>query len=253
MDSIHKRRKMMDPRLEVINDRLKDIKNIIAVSGGKGGVGKSLVASNLALVLSEMGHEVGLLDLDFLGPSSDMILGIEDLEFPEEDKGITPKEVKGLKWMSVLPYSKNRSLALRGSEISDALLELLSITRWGKLDFLILDMPPGISDETLDLIRLLDNLKFLIVTTGSKLALETMKRELKILRRHDIEILGIIRNMDIGDSIIKEVKRLNVNYLGHIGFDEGIEDALGEKEELLKTNFFKELRFLIKNAKKINS
>jgi len=91
----------MDPRLEIIDKRLENIKRLVAVSGGKGGTGKSLFASTLALTLSELGYKVGLLDLDFCGPSTHIILGIRGI-YPEEEKGIIPPEIYGVKFLSII-------------------------------------------------------------------------------------------------------------------------------------------------------
>ncbi|MDI6805946.1 MAG: P-loop NTPase, partial [Candidatus Bathyarchaeia archaeon] len=145
---------MADPRISVINERIKEIRNIITVSSGKGGVGKSLVASTLALTLTKKGYSVGLFDLDFTSPSTHVILGIEGVQ-PKENKGLVPPSVHGLKYMSIVYYSGEHASPLRGVDVSNALIELLAITRWGKLDFLVVDMPPGIGDATLDLLRLI--------------------------------------------------------------------------------------------------
>src|SRR4030042_3567023 len=159
---------------------MKHINTKIAVSSGKGGVGKSLIASTLALTLAQKGFRVGLFYLDFTSPSTHIILGIEDLH-PKEEKGIIPPEVHGVKYMSIIYYSRDHAVPLRGFEVSNALIELLSITRWEKLDYLILEMPPGIGDVTLDLIRLIKNTQFLIVTTPSKLAFETVRKLVSLL------------------------------------------------------------------------
>ena len=124
---------MADPRISIIEERLKNIKHIIAVSSGKGGVGKSLVASMLAVILARKGFNVGLFDLDFTSPSTHLILGVEGL-MPEEDKGVVPPLTNGIKYMSITYYSGENVSPLRGSDISNALIELLAITRWNSLD-----------------------------------------------------------------------------------------------------------------------
>ncbi|MCK4321585.1 P-loop NTPase, partial [candidate division WOR-3 bacterium] len=151
----------MDPRLRIIDKRLKNIKTMIAISGGKGGIGKSLVASTLSLILSKLGYKVGLLDLDFCGPSTHIVLGIRGI-YPKEEKGIIPPEIYGIKFMSIIYYAGDNPSPLRGIDISNAIIELLAITRWGPLDFLIIDVPPGIGDTTLDIIRLMKKTGFLI-------------------------------------------------------------------------------------------
>ena len=133
----------MDPRLSVIDKRLSEIKRIIAVASGKGGVGKSLVASSLALSLSNKGYRTGLLDIDLYGPSSHIILGVTDYSFPEEEKGILPHKVNNIRFMSIVYFSEDKPAPLRGIDITNIIIELLSITQWGELDYLIIDMPPG--------------------------------------------------------------------------------------------------------------
>ncbi|MBC8498885.1 P-loop NTPase, partial [Candidatus Bathyarchaeota archaeon] len=139
---------MADPRLDIIARRLENVEKIIAVSSGKGGVGKSVVASALAIRLKEQGQNVGLLDLDFTSPSSHVILGIEGL-YPEEEYGIIPPMAHGLRYMSITFYSQDKPAPLRGADTSNVTIELLAITRWGNLDYLIVDMPPEIGDATL--------------------------------------------------------------------------------------------------------
>ena len=118
----------MDPRLNVIDERLLGIKRIIAISGGKGGVGKSSVSSMLSLILKDMGKEVGLIDLDLSGPTDHIILGVKDV-FPEEEKGIIPPRLRGIKFMSIVYFIKENPLPLRGEDFSNAIIELLAITR----------------------------------------------------------------------------------------------------------------------------
>ncbi|HDD70405.1 MAG TPA: ATP-binding protein [Candidatus Bathyarchaeota archaeon] len=233
---------MVDPRISVVNERLKNIENIVAVSSGKGGVGKSLVASTLALTLAKEGCKTGLFDLDFTSPSTHLILGVQEIQ-PKEEKGIIPPEFYGLKYMSIVYYSGNQVTPLRGADVSNALIELLAITRWEKLDFLVVDMPPGIGDATLDLLRLVKNIKFLVITTPSRLAFETVRKLASLLRGLEIPIVGIVENMKMDDSkfIQSQVKNLGLPFLGEIPFDNKIEDAIGNVDKLLETVFAKKV------------
>ncbi len=233
----------MEPRTSVIEKRLKDIHRIIAVASGKGGVGKSLVASSLALHLSQKGYRVGLLDLDLYGPSSHIILGVKNA-FPTEDKGIIPPEVHGISFMSIVFFTEEKPSPFRGVDISNIILELLAITQWGVLDYLIIDMPPGIGDETLDVIRYMKKSEFLIVTTPSKVAMGAVSKLLNILVELKKPILGVIENMTMNTSsfIEQEVSNLQVRYLGNICFDDTMEDAIGHPDRLLQTNAMKNLR-----------
>ncbi len=244
---------MVDPRISIIEERMRGVRRIIAVSSGKGGVGKSLLASTLALILVRKGYRVGLFDLDFTSPSTHIILGLKEAH-PVEDKGIIPPIVNGLRYMSIIYYSSSRATPLRGTDFSNAFIELLSITNWGDLDFLLLDMPPGIGDATLDVIRLMKRPSFLLVTTSSPLAFETVKKLVGMLKELNVPIVGIVENMKTGPSVIQqESLKLNVQFLGEILYDPTVEEALGDAEGLLRTVFANEtaklLEYLIKTCK----
>ena len=232
----------MDHRLSVIDKRLSRIKKIIAVASGKGGVGKSLVASSLALNLSKRGLRVGLLYLDLYGPSSHIILGVRDA-FPEEEKGIIPPNVKGINFMSIVYFTEDKPSPFRGIDISNIIIELLAITQWGDLDYLIIDMPPGIGDETLDVIRLVKKSKFLVVSTSSKVTMSAVGKLLKILKELKLPVIGVIENMKMNESdLVKDtVSKMNLSYLNSISFDHYLEDAIGYPDDLIKTDFMKDL------------
>lgn len=238
----------MDPRTSVINKRLENIDNIISVASGKGGVGKSLVASGLALLLSKKGYNVGLLDLDLYGPSTHTILGITPKGFPEEDKGITPEVFHGIKYMSIVYFTEDKPGAFRGVDISNIIIELLSITQWKKMDYLIIDMPPGIGDETLDVINLIEKSKFLVVTTSSKVSWNPVEKLLRILAEIKVPIAGIVENMKIenSDYIFDNIHKMNLKYLGSIAFDSDLENCIGRPEELSMTGFMSDLQKIIK-------
>jgi ATP-binding protein involved in chromosome partitioning len=221
---------------------MQGIRKIIAVSSGKGGVGKSLVATALALALARKGSTVGLFDLDFTSPSTHIILGIEGIQ-PKEDKGLVPPKVHGLKYMSIVYYSGERVSPLRGADVSNALIELLSITKWGKLDFLVIDMPPGIGDATLDLIRLIRNVEFLIVTTPSQLAFETVRKLASLLKELRIHVIGVVENMKMSNSKTTKQKtlKLGVKFLGKIPYDPKVEETIGNADKLLGTTLAKKV------------
>jgi len=233
----------MEPRVSIIERRLKNVKRIVSVASGKGGVGKSLVASSLALHLAKKGYKVGLLDLDLYGPSSHIILGVKDV-FPKEEKGIIPPNIHGISFLSIVYFSEDKPSPFRGIDVTNIILELLSITQWGSLDYLIIDMPPGIGDETLDVIRFIKKSEFLAVTTPSKVALGAVSKLLKILKELKLPILGVVENMRMTDSsfIKDELVKMGIPYLGSISFDHGLEDAIGNGDLILKTNFMKELK-----------
>ena len=213
---------------------------VIAVSSGKGGVGKSMVATTLALSLLEQGLSVGLLDLDFTSPSTHVILGVEGL-YPEEEYGIVPPLAHGLKYMSIVHYSLDEPAPLRGEDVSNAIIELLAITRWGDLDYLIVDMPPGIGDATLDTLRLVPGIEFMVVTTPSVVAYQSVRRLLLLLRDLKIPIIGVLGNMVVNRSryVEDEVKSLGLRYLGALDYDEDLEATIGDPGRLMKTRFGK--------------
>ncbi len=228
---------MADPRLSIISERLKPIGRIVAVSSGKGGVGKSIIASTLSLVLRKEGYRVGLFDLDFTSPSTHMILGIEKDVVPKEEKGLVPPIVNGLEYMSIVYYTGERTTPLRGEDVSNALIELLSVTKWGQLDFLVIDMPPGIGDATLDLVRLIARIEFLIVTTPSQLAFETVRKLASLLDSLKIPILGVTENMkmDSPNVVRRETSKLGLNYMAGIRYDPRVEAAIGNANSLVET------------------
>ena len=238
----------MDPRLNVIDERLSGVKRIIAVSGGKGGVGKSSVSSMLALVLADRGEQVGLLDLDFSGPADHIILGVKNL-FPEEEKGIIPPEVNGIKFMSIVYFIGDNPLPFRGEDYSNAIVELLAITRWGDLDYLIIDMPPGINDVALDVIKLIKKIEFIMIGNRSKLTLETLKKVISMSKESGKKVLGVIDNMRVAARKEEGNKFafLGVPFLGAISYDRKYESSLGNVNKLLKTQFAEDLRAIILN------
>jgi ATP-binding protein involved in chromosome partitioning len=239
---------MADPRIGIVEERLKGVRNIIAVSSGKGGVGKSLIASTLALTLARRNYKVGLFDLDFTSPSTHVILGVEGLQ-PKEEKGIIPPQVHGLRYMSIVYYSGEYASPLRGADVSNALIELLAITRWNNLDFLIIDLPPGISDATLDVIRLVKKIEFLIVTTPSRLAFETVRKLINLLSELGIPIIGVIENMKMKESLFiqQQIEGRDIRFWGEIRFDTELEEAIGNVNKLLATQLGKKLGEIAKN------
>ena len=236
---------MTDPRTSVINERLTWISRIIAVSSGKGGVGKSMVATTLALTLAKNGCKVGLFDLDFTSPSTHIILGAKNIQ-PKEEKGLIPPVVQGLEYMSLIYFVGDNPAPLRGADVSNALIELLAVTQWGKLDYLVIDMPPGIGDAILDLVRLVKRIEFLIVTTPSLLAFETVKKQVALLCELKMPLIGVIENMkmDKAQGVQIETEKLKLKYLGYIPFDLQVEDSIGNTSKLLNSAVGKKIQHI---------
>jgi len=236
----------MDPRLSVITSRLSNINKIISVVSGKGGVGKTVISSLMAYSLARKGKRVGLLDLDFHGPSCHVVLGIRDV-FPEEEKGLIPPVVHDISFMSIYFFVGAEPAPLRGNEITNSIIELLAITRWPKLDFLIIDLPPGMGDEALDTIRLIKRGSFLVVTTPSKLSLSVVSRLIKLLKNQNLDILGLLENMKIGDDTLIQTyaKGNGIKYLGSIPFDNKFELALGDINKIVRTDVYKSIDAIV--------
>lgn len=232
---------MIDPRISVIDTRLERIGRIIAVAGGKGGVGKSACAAVTALELARGGKRVGLLDADFTGSSAHIFLGAE-LRFPAEDRGITPPQAGfGLRFMSAASFAGERGLALRGAELTDVFLELFAITRWEELDYLFIDMPPGLGDEVLDLIRYVRRVEALLVTTPSVVSAKVVARLRRLLEERGVPVIGLIENMSgRGESSANGVPE--EPRLAAVPYSTELEAAVGRPEALLKTDFAQALR-----------
>ena len=227
---------MIDPRFAAVDARLEGVKRILAVTGGKGGIGKSFVASTLAAVLAHAGRRVGLLDLDFTSPSDHVILGFET-GFPSEEFGIDPHVHHGVHTMSIAHFAGDAPAPLRGDDVTNALLELLAITRWGELDVLVIDMPPGLGDAALDTIRLLRRAEYIVVAQSSKVVLASVRRAMRLLRNIEAPMLGMVENMHRreGDAVGALAASFEVPILGRLPYDDEVEDALGDVDALLET------------------
>jgi len=227
---------VIDPRTSIINERLARIRRIVAVTSGKGGVGKSMISTALALSLAKEGCRVGLFDIDFTGPSTHIILGVPKEVQPKEEKGIVPANFEGLEYMSLVYFVSGKATPLRGADVSNALIELLAVTQWGELDYLIVDMPPGIGDAVLDLVRLIKRIEFLVVTTPSMLAFEVVRKQVELLLELKMPMVGIVENMkrDNSETIKEEAAKLNLRYLGAVSYDNSVEDSIGNPKKLLE-------------------
>lgn len=185
-----------------IPDLLPGVKNIIAVSSGKGGVGKSTVAANLAVALARLGHRVGLLDCDIFGPSAPKMLQIEDARpYSENIDGrdlIIPVEKYGIKVLSIGFFVDPDTPTLwRGGMASNALKQLIGDALWGDLDYFILDTPPGTSDIHLTLVQTVPITGAVIVSTPQQVALADARKGINMYRNEkvDVPILGLVENM----------------------------------------------------------
>lgn len=176
------------------------VKNIIAVASGKGGVGKSTTAVNLALALSQEGARVGILDADIYGPSIGMMLGVKEGTRPDtkENKYFIPVQAHGLQAISMAFLVTDKTpMVWRGPMVSGAVQQLLTQTLWDELDYLIVDMPPGTGDIQLTLAQKVPVTGAVIVTTPQDIALLDCKKGIEMFRKVDIPVLGVVENMSV--------------------------------------------------------
>ena len=176
---------------------LQDVRYKIAVASGKGGVGKSTVSTNLSLALKSLGFTVGLLDADIYGPSQQMMLGIEGRpQIDEHDEKIMPMENHGVKTMSLgLITDPDTPVIWRGPMVMKALDQFLTDVKWGALDFMIIDLPPGTGDAQLTITQKVPLTGAVVVTTPQDVALIDARKGLAMFRKVSVPILGIVENM----------------------------------------------------------
>jgi ATP-binding protein involved in chromosome partitioning len=216
---------------------LPNVKNIIAVASGKGGVGKSTTAVNLALALAAEGASVGMLDADIYGPSQPMMLGIQGRPESKDGKTLEPMEGHGIQASSIgFMIDVDTPMVWRGPMVTQALEQLLRDTNWRELDYLIVDMPPGTGDIHLTLAQKIPVTGAVIVTTPQDIALLDARKGLKMFEKVGIPILGVVENMAIhvctncghkehvfgqggGERMAKEY---DIEYLGGLPLDMSI-------------------------------
>ena len=214
--------------------RKDGIKNIIAVASGKGGVGKSTTAVNLALALSADGASVGMLDADIYGPSQPRMLGISGQPESADGKTLEPMQNHGIKAMSIgFLIEEDTPMIWRGPMVTQALEQLLGDTNWGDLDYLVIDLPPGTGDIQLTLSQKIPVSGAIIVTTPQDIALLDARKGLKMFEKVEVPILGIVENMSMHicsncgtvEHIFGEgggqrmAEQYGVNYLGGLPLD----------------------------------
>ncbi len=216
---------------------LADVRFKIAVASGKGGVGKSTVAANLALALSRLGSRVGLMDSDIYGPSQQMMMGIDEKPFLNEGNQIVPIERFGVRVMSLgFLMDADQPVIWRGPMVMKAVEQFLQDVSWGKLDFLVVDLPPGTGDAQLTLTQKIHLSGAVIVTTPQDVALIDARKGLAMFQKVNVPVLGIVENMSYflcrkcghREEIFKHgggertANKLNVPFLGAIPLDPAV-------------------------------
>ena len=196
MKAIHDR-----PRAHAVQANLTPhprVRNVIAVGSGKGGVGKSTTAVNLALALAAEGARVGLLDADVYGPSIPAMLGLSGRPDSPDNKSIEPMRAFGVEAMSIgLLVDQDTPMIWRGPMATSALMQLFNDTLWGDLDYLLIDLPPGTGDIQLTLAQKIPVAGAVIVTTPQDIATLDAKKALKMFEKVEVPVLGIVENMAV--------------------------------------------------------
>jgi ATP-binding protein involved in chromosome partitioning len=172
------------------------VKNLVAVASGKGGVGKTTVAVNLALALAKLGHKVGLLDADVYGPNVPIMLGTTQEPLATVSQRIIPVEAQGVKMISMgLLNPGDKPVIWRGPMLHSVITQFLRSVEWGELDFLVIDLPPGTGDVQLTLIQTVAVTGAVVVTTPSTVALADVRKAIEMFRQVNVEVLGVVENM----------------------------------------------------------
>jgi Mrp family chromosome partitioning ATPase len=226
----------MADELSAVSARMGRVKHKIMVASGKGGVGKSTVAVNLARSLQARGYRVGVLDADITGPSTAKLLGVETSRLSAGPEGIEPVDSRGVKVISMAfaLSGPDSAVVWRGPMKMAAIKQFLSDVSWGDLDYLIIDLPPGTSDEPLSVVQLLPDLSgAVIVTTPQEVALLDSRKAVNMAKSMKVPILGIVENMSglvcphCGEVLEifktgggeRAAKELDVPFLGAIPLD----------------------------------
>jgi ATP-binding protein involved in chromosome partitioning len=172
------------------------VRNLIAVASGKGGVGKTTVAVNLALALAKLGNKVGLLDADVYGPNVPIMLGSTAEPRATAQQRIIPVEAQGLKMISMgLLNPGDKPVIWRGPMLHGVITQFLRSVEWGQLDYLVIDLPPGTGDVQLTLIQTVAVTGAVVVTTPSTVALADVRKAIEMFRQVNVEVLGVVENM----------------------------------------------------------
>ncbi len=230
--------KVMEGRSLDADELMKGVKNIIAVASGKGGVGKSTVALNLALALSRTGAKVGLLDADIYGPSIPLMLGMKNAAMQVEDKKLQPPESNGIKVVSFgfFAEQEHQAAIYRGPIISGIVKQFLVDTNWTDLDYLIVDLPPGTGDIPLTLAQTIPITGILVVTTPQDVASSVASKAIGMFDKLNVPMLGVVENMSyfecskcnekhyiFGKGGAEKIsKKHNMPFLGSIPLNSGI-------------------------------
>jgi len=233
-------KKIIDPRIKSIEIMLGQVKRVLPVISLKGGVGKTTLSVLLSIALGENGVSVGLLDLDLNNPGTHHILGINPKEIGIiEEKGVKPHKISDLNinYATITMYTHDKPGMLRGLERLEATLELLAITNWGLLDYLVIDTGPGMGDEVLGLLKLLKEPEPLIVTTPSLLSQKSTEKLLDFLLNEGITRYKVIVNMHRGEPLNDFVTHV-------LPYEIELEKQRYSIDRIRRTPFYREIKKL---------
>jgi ATP-binding protein involved in chromosome partitioning len=250
---------------------LPGVGKIIAVGSGKGGVGKTTVAVNLAIALARTGHKVGLIDADIYGPNIPLMMGSSAQPVVGPDNQIKPNVTHGVKTISIGYISPgDKPMVMRGPMLHQIIRQFLQQVEWGELDYLIVDLPPGTGDVVISLVQTVPLTGAVVVSTPSDVALQDARKALEMFAQVNVEVLGIVENMshftcphcsEVIDIFSRggaerTAAQFNVPFLGSIelvpaireGGDRGMPIALAGPESLDAAEFYAITRKLIERA-----
>ncbi len=218
---------------------LRGIKHIVAIGSGKGGVGKTTVAVNLAVSLSKLGFAVGLIDADIYGPNVPTMLGATTQPRIIGENQIEPLTAHGVKFISIgLISPGDKPMVMRGPMLHQIIKQFLQQVAWGTLDFLLVDLPPGTGDVVISLVQTVPLTGAVVVSTGSSVALQDARKALEMFHQVNVEVLGLVENMSqmtLPDGTIIDVfgagatqqtaKQYNLPFLGSIDLDPQVREG----------------------------
>jgi ATP-binding protein involved in chromosome partitioning len=213
---------------------LPGIRHIVAVGSGKGGVGKTTVAVNVAIALARLGHRVGLLDADVYGPNVPLMMGSKNQPRVLEGNRIEPLDAHGVKLISIGSISPgDKPMVMRGPMLHQIIRQFLQQVSWGELDFIVVDLPPGTGDVVISLVQTVPLTGAIIVSTPSDVALQDARKAIEMFRQVNVDVLGIVENMssftcphcnheiDIFSKggVERTAREYQVPYLGSVALD----------------------------------